>query len=88
MNLVTEVTHSGEASTSTLAGDVRLEQGKGRLVVYDPITETQLQVLDIDGLKTYNGADGKEIVRVGRLPDGTYGFAVARNGHDISEAFS
>lgn len=36
----------------------------------------------------YDISTGKNIIQIGKLPDGTYGMAVAKAGFNVSEAFS
>jgi len=66
MAIETKKTYSGQNSTSTLAGDIRLEEGRGRLVIYDPITKQERQVHDINGSR-YNDIQGREMTRVNIL---------------------
>jgi hypothetical protein len=36
----------------------------------------------------YDVASGKNIIQIGKLPDGTYGMAVAKSGYNVSDAIT
>lgn len=50
-----EITHSGQQSVATLGGDIRLETGRGRLVIYDPVTHREINVVDRTGYRLTDG---------------------------------
>lgn len=64
------ITHSGSSSISTLGGEIRIEEGRGRLVIYDPLTEQELTVIDRTGFLFSDSTDrrikiGSYALRVG-----------------------
>lgn len=64
------ISHSGSASISTLGGEIRIEEGRGRLVIYDPITQQELTVVDRTGFLFSDATDrrikiGSYALRVG-----------------------
>ena len=88
MSIITKITQPGNRVISTLDGKVRLEEGRNRIVASDSATGGDLNVLDSEGLKTFNPSSNKEIVRNGRMPDDSYNAAFAPQGGDIKDAFS
>ena len=76
----------GDGRVQTLSGSITIEEATGRLVVRDAISNKQLQVLDRDGLKTYNGSE-QEVVRSGQMPDTSYGFTAAKPGETIQSIY-
>lgn len=56
----------GERRLSTLSGDIRLEQNRGRLAIYDPITGELRNVQDVDGTHIYD-EQGREMTRLDTL---------------------
>lgn len=82
-----EVIHSGAESVATLSGDIRLEQGRGRLVVYDPITQRELNVVDRTGYLFSDASDRR--IKIGSAPDdGRVGIWVSKPGEDVIEVIS
>lgn len=70
MAIVKEITTSGQNTVSTLSGSIRLEEGRGRLVVYNPQTQVELTTLDRTGFLFSDGTDrriklGSYATRVG-----------------------
>lgn len=59
MAIIKTITYSGQNNVSTLSGDIRLEAARGRLVIYDPVSQTERVVHDISGsyYKDENGDD-------------------------------
>lgn len=55
----------GSRRISTLSGDIRLEQNKGRLAVYDTGTSQERTIVDIRGLTTIR-SDGTYAGRYGQ----------------------
>jgi hypothetical protein len=87
MSYESTVSFSGNKSFSTLSGQVRLEEGRGRLVVYDNNAVNPLTVVDNEGVHTYDGNTGKENTRLGRLPDGVYGLTTAKTGYGLDDIY-
>lgn len=70
MAIVKEITTSGQNTVSTLSGSIRLEEGRGRLVVYDSISNIELTTLDRTGFLFSDGTNrriklGSYAARVG-----------------------
>ena len=57
MAIIKEITSKGQGGVSTLSGSIRLEEGRGRLVVYDSQTNNELTVLDRTGFLFSDGTD-------------------------------
>lgn len=85
-----EIIHTGQNQVGTLGGQVRLEEGNGRLVVYkDNKRVIQIGILDSGevGIDWYDADTGKNYMRAGELPDDTGGFVVAKPGYNVDELF-
>ena len=65
MAIVKEITTSGQNNISTLTGSIRLEEGRGRLVVYDPVNGQERSVQDVNGFHVFN--NGVERSRLDEL---------------------
>lgn len=77
-----DIIHSGAENITTLSGDIRLEQNRGRLVVYDPITHRELNVVDRTGY-TFSDASDRRI-KIGSAPDdGRVGIWTSKPGIDV-----
>lgn len=82
MAYIENVAYQGQQSTSTLAGDIRLEQGRGRLVIYDPILQTELNVVDRTGYLFSDGVNRR--IKIGSAPtDGRVGIWTSKPGVDV-----
>lgn len=57
------IKYLGQRTVSTLAGQIKLEEGNGRLIVRDPVTLLPRQIQDIDGSHYYDD-EGDELTRV------------------------
>ena len=55
------VSYSGSSAVSTLSGDIRLEESRGRLVIYDPINNNEIGVFDRTGYLTSDGTVSTKI---------------------------
>lgn len=53
----------GDASVTSLSGSIRLEEGRGRLVIYDPVTQKERVVHDIAG-SHYKDEQGRDATLV------------------------
>jgi hypothetical protein len=80
MAIETEVTSRGQKSTSTLAGDIRLEEGRGRLVIYDPDTARELNVVDRTGYLFSDATDRR--IKLGSHDD-EVGFWISKPSEDV-----
>jgi hypothetical protein len=57
------IKHLGQKTVSTLAGQIKLEEGNGRLIIRDPATLVPRQIQDIEGSHYYDEA-GNEMTLV------------------------
>jgi len=63
-SLVSDVTkYSGQNTVSTLNGEIKIEEGRGRMVIRDPDTQNEIQVHDRQG-SHYNDDQGREMTLV------------------------
>lgn len=85
-NYIENITTPGQGLVSSLNGEIQIEESQGRLVIYDPITNQPLNIIDRDGQKTYNGS-ADEVVRSGKMPDNSYGFTAAKPGETIQTIY-
>lgn len=77
-----EITHKGQRSTSTLGGEIRIEEGRGRLVIYDALTQREINVVDRTGY-TFSDDDERRI-KIGNAPDdGRIGQWITKDGKDV-----
>lgn len=70
MALVKEVSYGGQGSTSTLNGQIRIDEGRGRMVVFDNSTNVDLVTIDRTGFLFSDGSNrrikiGSYAARVG-----------------------
>lgn len=80
MGIVKEITTSGQNSISTLSGSIRLEEGRGRLVVYDSQTGIELTTLDRTGFLFSDGTDRR--IKIGSFAL-RVGIWVSKPGEDV-----
>ena len=82
MAIETTIKHNGAKATSTLSGDIRLEEAKGRLVIYDPTNGNELVNINRTGF-LFADSDERRI-KIGAAPDdGRVGFWQTPNGKDV-----
>lgn len=55
MAIITKVIQPGNNLISTLGGQIRIEEGAGRLVIYDPATQSEINVVDRTGYYLTDG---------------------------------
>ena len=63
MSFESSISYSGQKTISTIGGQIRIEEGRGRMVIYDPNTQEERQVHTINGSR-YNDENGVELTRV------------------------
>lgn len=81
MGIVKSVQHSGSTRTSTLNGNIELNQGTGQLIVRNGVHI--LTQLDSDGF-TYAQSDGVRRIRIGLNPkDNTIGEYISKPNVDV-----
>lgn len=61
MNIITKITQPGNGLISTLNGDIRLDQGRGRMVISDPSTGEEINVVDRTGYYLTDGVVSTKI---------------------------
>ena len=61
MAIVKKITQPGNNIISTLNGQIRIDEGRGRMVIYDPITQEEINVVDRSG---YYLTDGTVSTRI------------------------
>ena len=66
MSVEKDVSYSGQGRVSSIGGQIRLEQGSGRLVIYDPKTQTERVVHDVSG-SHYKDDQGRDMTLVNTL---------------------
>lgn len=85
MAIHTRITQPGNTQTSTLGGQIRLDEGSGRLVVTNA-SGLEMVVVSQDGLLLSDGTDRRLILGV--FPDNTIGLIVSKPGEDVVDTFS
>lgn len=88
MAITKKISYRGDSSIATLNGNIRLEQASERIVVHDATTGGELNVVDGEGIKTFDPDSIKEIARNGRQPDDSINVAVANPGNSIQDAIT
>ena len=73
-------TFRGQNTISTLGGEIKIEEGQGRMVIYDSTTNVELVNIDRTGFLFNDGTDR-------RIKLGSYaaevGFWLTRPGEDV-----
>lgn len=85
MAIQTKITQPGNAQTTTLDGQIRLDEGSGRLIVTNA-AGIEMVIVSQDGLLLSDGTDRRLILGV--FPDNTIGLVVSKPGEDVVDAFS
>lgn len=81
MGIVKSVQHSGSTRTSTISGNIELNQNTGQFIVRNGVHV--LTQLDSDGF-TYAQPDGIRRIRIGTNPkDGTIGEYISKPNVDV-----
>lgn len=80
MAIIKEITTSGQNTVSTLSGSIRLEEGRGRLVVYDSISNIELTTLDRTGFLFSDGTDRR--IKLGSFA-ARVGLWISKPGVDV-----
>lgn len=85
MAIIKEISLAGQNSVATLSGNIRLEEGRGRLVVYDSVTNNELVTLDRTGFLFNDGTNR-------RIKLGSYatrvGLWISKEGEDVIDLLS
>lgn len=82
MAITETFSYTGQSSVSTYGGQIRLEQASGRLVIYDPITQRELNVVDRTGYLFSDATDRR--IKIGTAPDdGRVGIWQSKPGEDV-----
>lgn len=61
MAVVKKVTQPGNNIISTLNGQIRIDEGRGRMVIYDPVTQEEINVVDRTGYYLTDGTVSTKI---------------------------
>jgi len=83
MAVITSVQSTGQVRTDTLSGEIRLDEGNNQLVIFDG--NINVVIIDKDGFHMFDAVG--ERLAIGKLPNDTYGFAVAKEGSTIDDIF-
>lgn len=79
-----KVSYTGQKQVDTLNSGIRIEEGKGRLVISE--SGTEMLVASKDGFVLNDGTDFRLIL--GKFPDGTIGLIISKPGEDVYSLFS
>lgn len=82
MNLQESVTTPGQGLVSTLAGDIQIQEGAGRMVITDPVTQNELTIVDSQGFLFSDGT--KRRIKIGSS-NGKIGAWISKEGQDVVE---
>lgn len=55
MAIVKKITQPGNNIISTLGGQIQIDEGRGRLVIYDAVTQQEINVVDRTGYYLTDG---------------------------------
>jgi len=76
-------TKNGQNTVGTLDGSISIQEGRGRLVVYDSVTQRELNVVDRTGYLFSNATDRKIKIGLDPSDDSNVGIWVAKPGLDV-----
>lgn len=81
--LITTTTQkSGQNTVATLNGAIAIEEGRGRLVIRDSVTNRELSVTDSTGYLFADSADRR--IKLGLKPDNSdVGLYISKQGEDV-----
>lgn len=82
MALDKTVSYTGQKSVSTLGGQIRIDEGRGRMVIFDSQTQVELVTIDRTGFLFDDGVDRR--IKIGTNPkNGDVVIAVSPPGEDV-----
>lgn len=61
MAIIKKITQPGNNIISTLNGQIRIDEGRGRMVIYDPVTQEEINVVDRTGYYLTDGTVSTKI---------------------------
>ena len=61
MAIITKTTQPGNNIISTLNGQIKIDEGLGKMIIYDPVTQEEVNVVDRTG---YYLTDGTVSTRI------------------------
>lgn len=61
MAIVKKITQPGNNLISTLGGQIQIDEGRGRLVIYDSVTQQEINVVDRTGYYLTDGVVSTKI---------------------------
>ena len=80
MNLVETIRTPGQGLVSTLSGEIQIQEGQGRMVIYDSTTQVELVNIDRTGFLFSDGTNR-------RIKLGSYatrvGLWISKPGQDV-----
>lgn len=82
MNLVETVRTTGQGLVSTLSGEIQIQEGIGRMVIYDPTTQVELVNIDRTGFLFSDGTDRR--IKLGSFAT-RVGLWISKEGEDVIE---
>lgn len=75
-------TKSGQNAVQTLNGKISIEEGRGRMVIRDAITNRELNIVDADGYTFADAANRR--IRIGNDPTRSrVGNWISKPGKDV-----
>lgn len=80
MSFSSTVSFSGQNIISTLGGSIRIEEGRGRMVIQDPTTLVELVNIDRTGFLFSDGIDRR--IKLGSFA-ARVGLWISREGEDV-----
>lgn len=85
MVFVETVRTPGQGIVSTLNGDIQLQEGQGRMVIYDPVSQVELVNIDRTGFLFSDGTDRR--IKLGSFAL-RVGLWISREGEDVIDLLS
>lgn len=80
------ISSRGKKQDVSLKGGIRIEYDNNRIVY--TLNNVVVRIDYPQYTSFFDASNGKEMYRTGLLPDGTWGWVVAKEGEDIKDAFT
>lgn len=80
MNLVETIRTPSQGLVSTLSGEIQIQEGQGRMVIYDPSTQVELVNIDRTGFLFSDGTDRR--IKLGAFAT-RVGLWISKEGEDV-----
>lgn len=71
---------TGQGLVSTLGGDIQIQEGLGRMVIYDPVSQVELVNIDRTGFLFSDGTDRR--IKLGSFAT-RVGLWISKDGEDV-----